>query len=335
MGTPYYMAPEQAHGDRANARSDIFSLGAMFYEMATGKAPFDGASDYDVMENIVHARFEPPEKLADPNMPAHIVGAIKRAMDPDPAKRWADCRELSEALTSGKPIKAAGITATSFGGKTGPTRAVGAASMSHDGRTKWPLILALGAGGAALAGVAIFLATKGGDDPKSGGGSAGSGSSVVQGGGASGSAGNDLIATAPVVDAGADPWAASADAAVDAEEIDVPPPVDAAVIDAPPKAAPPPSPSYSCKGRWGGSEIRLSITRSSGTCGTIAFVSGLECSGSLTGCSDGRNFRASYYCPIPSIGKAYSGSLSMPCTKNDAAVSINVNGSYTTKYVHR
>ena len=109
----------------------------------------------------------------------------------------------------------------------------------------------------------------------------------------------------------------------------------AAVIDAPPKPPPPPPVVYSCKGVWRGSEIRLSISRSSGSCGTIAFVSGLECSGTLSGCSDGRSFRASYYCPIPSINKAYKGYLEMPCTRNDAAVSINVNGTGTTKYVHR
>jgi len=342
MGTLGYMSPEQIRKAKdVTVRSDIFSLGAMFYEMATGKAPFDGDSDYDVMENIVHGRFEPPEKLADPKLPPHIIGAIKRAMDADPAKRWADCREFAEALTSGKPIKAAGITATSFGGKTGPTRVVGAASMASEGGSKKALIVALGVGGAALAGVAIFLATRGGDAPKGGSG-AGSGSSVVQGGGGttagSPGSGGDTMVAAGGIDAGAggaDPWTTPADAAVDAEEIDAPPPVDAAVIDAPPKPPPPPPVVYSCKGRWSGSEIRLSITRSSGSCGTIAFTTGLQCAGTLFNCTDGRTFSARYDCPITGMTRSYSGSLSMSCTSRESSVSISIGGNYSSKSVRR
>jgi serine/threonine-protein kinase len=346
MGTLGYMSPEQIRKAKdVTVRSDIFSLGAMFYEMATGKAPFDGDSDYDVMENIVHARFEPPEKLADPKLPAHIIGAIKRAMEPDPARRWADCREFSEALTSGKPIKAAGVTATSFGGKSGPTPK-GPTSVANEGGSKKALIVALGVGGAALAGVAIFLATKGGDEPTGGGGSAGSGSAIVQGGGGSGGGSGDTMVAAGGTDAGvggADPWSPTADphgqtadAAVDAEEIDAPPPVDAAVIDAPPKPPPPPPVVYTCKGRWSGSEIVLNISRSSGSCGKIAFTSGLGCSGELYGCRDGRTFSAGYNCPINGMpNKAYSGNLSMSCAGREASVSISINGSFSSKSVRR
>lgn len=99
MGTLAYMSPEQIRQAKAvTARSDIFSIGAMFYEMATGCVPFDGDSEFDIMEKIVHGRFVEPEKLASPDLPAHIIAAIKRSMKPEPSQRFASCAEFSAAL---------------------------------------------------------------------------------------------------------------------------------------------------------------------------------------------------------------------------------------------
>ncbi|MBL0216063.1 MAG: serine/threonine protein kinase [Myxococcales bacterium] len=61
MGTLSYMSPEQIRRAKdVTPRSDIFSLGAMLYELATGAVPFDGVDDFEVMEKIVHGRFPPP-----------------------------------------------------------------------------------------------------------------------------------------------------------------------------------------------------------------------------------------------------------------------------------
>ena len=99
-----------------------------------------------------------------------------------------------------------------------------------------------------------------------------------------------------------------------------PPPVDAAVPDAPPKAPPPPPVVYSCKGRWSGSELRLAITGGR-NCGSITFLGGAECSGALSGCSDGRSFSASYSCRYRDIDAGYSGTISMACTRFSALLS--------------
>jgi tRNA A-37 threonylcarbamoyl transferase component Bud32 len=325
MGTLGYMSPEQIRKAKdVTARSDIFSLGAMFYEMATGKAPFEGDSDFDIMEKIVHGKVEPPEKLTDPSMPPHINAAIRRAMDPAPEKRHASCRELSAALTGGKEIKVAGVTAVNFG-KSGPV-----STVQGGGSKKWPLFLALALAGVGLAGGAIFMATRGGDDPKTGNGSGSGGSGSAQLG-TTGS--GDRVASVPP-DAGTDPWSPPDAEVVDAADIDAPPPVDAAVPDAPPKAPPPPPPSYSCKGRWVGSDLRVSISGGR-SCGSITFTGGAECAGSLSGCTDGRNFSASYSCRFRDMDVSYSGTISMPCTQNSVSANVYVNGKLKSKYLSR
>ena len=97
MGTPYYMAPEQAQGERATARSDIFSLGAMFYEMLAGKRPFTGATIPAVLFSVVHRDPEPLGKLV-PDLPTGIVAMVMRAVAKDPNARHADAGEMLRAL---------------------------------------------------------------------------------------------------------------------------------------------------------------------------------------------------------------------------------------------
>jgi tRNA A-37 threonylcarbamoyl transferase component Bud32 len=325
MGTLGYMSPEQIRKAKdVTARSDIFSLGAMFYEMATGRAPFEGDSDFDIMEKIVHGKVDPPEKLADPSMPAHVTAAIRRAMDPAPEKRFASCRELSAALTGGKEIKVAGLTAVNFG-KSGPV-----SSVQSGGSKRWPLFLALALAGVGLAGGAVYLATRGNDEVTTGGGS-GSGSAQQGGGGSDGSA--VRVASVPA-DAGADPWNPPDAEVVDAPDIDAAPPVDAYVPDAPPKAAPPQQPAYTCRGRWSGSDLRVAITGGR-NCGSITFTGGAECAGFLSGCSDGRTFSASYSCRFRDMDVSYSGTISMPCTQSSVSASVYVNGKLKSKYLSR
>ena len=97
MGTPYYMAPEQAQGERATARSDIFSLGAMFYEMLAGRRPFTGATIPAVLFSVVHRDPEPLGKVV-PDLATGIVAMVMRAIAKDPAARHADASEMLRAL---------------------------------------------------------------------------------------------------------------------------------------------------------------------------------------------------------------------------------------------
>jgi len=96
MGTPYYMAPEQAQGERATPRSDIFALGAVFYELLCGRRPFTGDSIPSVLFSVVHREPEPLARSA-PDAPP-LVAVIERALSKDPAFRYQDAAEMREAL---------------------------------------------------------------------------------------------------------------------------------------------------------------------------------------------------------------------------------------------
>ncbi len=97
MGTPHYMSPEQVRGERATSRSDVFSLGAVFYELLSYRRPFEGESMQGVWYNVVNT--EPPP-LADlvAAMPAPVAAVVARAMAKDPALRFAHAGHLRDAL---------------------------------------------------------------------------------------------------------------------------------------------------------------------------------------------------------------------------------------------
>jgi predicted Ser/Thr protein kinase len=110
MGTPFYMAPEQAQGERANARTDIFSLGAMFYEILSGKRPFTGASIPAVLFAVAHRDPEPLASVA-PDLPPGLTTIVTRALAKKAADRYADAGEMLQALRTawaGGPVAAAG-----------------------------------------------------------------------------------------------------------------------------------------------------------------------------------------------------------------------------------
>ena len=97
MGTPYYMAPEQVHGDRPTARSDIFSLGGMFYEMLSGRRPFTGSTIPSVLFAVLNRDPEPLGKLV-PELATGIAAIVMRALAKDPQARYADAGEMLRAL---------------------------------------------------------------------------------------------------------------------------------------------------------------------------------------------------------------------------------------------
>jgi serine/threonine protein kinase len=97
-GSLHYMSPEQVRGTGpADARSDIYSLGAVLYELATGKKPFDGASAFSIM--IDQVRKAPTAPLAiEPGLPLALNDAILRSLEKDPARRFQTAAEFHLAL---------------------------------------------------------------------------------------------------------------------------------------------------------------------------------------------------------------------------------------------
>jgi len=99
MGTPDYMPPEQAQGQPADFRSDIYSLGVVLFESFTGKLPFTG----DTIMKIVmgHIQSPPPRpRGVNPKIPAELEAVILKCLNKAPEQRYQTCAELLEALTA-------------------------------------------------------------------------------------------------------------------------------------------------------------------------------------------------------------------------------------------
>jgi serine/threonine-protein kinase len=93
MGTPDYISPEQVKGKRGDARSDIYALGVMLYEMLTGKVPFTGPNAFVIMNDRLLNNPIPPCEI-DPAISPQLQEIIYRAMERDPHKRYPHAHEL-------------------------------------------------------------------------------------------------------------------------------------------------------------------------------------------------------------------------------------------------
>jgi serine/threonine protein kinase len=94
MGTPDYISPEQVKGKRGDVRSDIYALGVMLYEMATGALPFSGPNPFAVMNSRLLNYPVPPREL-NPEISPELQEIIYRALEREPKNRYPSVRELA------------------------------------------------------------------------------------------------------------------------------------------------------------------------------------------------------------------------------------------------
>jgi HAMP domain-containing protein len=97
IGTPQYMSPEQAMGEKLDGRSDLFSLGIVLYQMLTGQRPFQGEGLVALVMKITHEEPPPMEKLR-PNIPPALRRVVERCLSKERDKRFQTGRELTDAL---------------------------------------------------------------------------------------------------------------------------------------------------------------------------------------------------------------------------------------------
>jgi serine/threonine protein kinase len=132
LGTPQYMAPEQVQGERAEAAADVFALGAVFYEILTGKRAFYGDNLHSILGKVLT---EPPEPLLalSPEVPAAVEAVVMRALAKDRRERYANAGELRAALHAAVPsLVPAGRP------RPAPARPVGASSPGSGGASALP-----------------------------------------------------------------------------------------------------------------------------------------------------------------------------------------------------
>ncbi|HEX4441897.1 MAG TPA: protein kinase [Thermoanaerobaculia bacterium] len=97
IGTPFYMSPEQVRGESVGPQSDIYSLGVILYQMATGSLPFGGATPFEVMVARIQRPPKPVKEL-NPELPVYLQKIIERCMVVDPALRYKNVQEVLEDL---------------------------------------------------------------------------------------------------------------------------------------------------------------------------------------------------------------------------------------------
>ena len=162
MGTPSYMAPEQAQGRRVDQRADIYGLGAILYRMLTGRAPFEEDSPHATILAVMNSEPARPRALV-PSIPPHLELVMERAMARDPQQRFADMAAFEQALDA---VAAVSVPAPSHArAAASPPRARGglhrSAEFDADIRSARPRLLLYSLAAVVLSIAAATLAISG------------------------------------------------------------------------------------------------------------------------------------------------------------------------------
>jgi tetratricopeptide (TPR) repeat protein/TolB-like protein len=128
LGTPRYMSPEQVEAKDLDQRSDLYSLGLIFYEMFTAELPFRAESSFQLMYKQVHEAAKDPRTVC-PDLPEYIANIVLKCLEKDPAKRYQSAREILTDLESqsAPPI----VSAAAAGASAGSSTSVGATAAGN------------------------------------------------------------------------------------------------------------------------------------------------------------------------------------------------------------
>ncbi|MBK7197455.1 MAG: serine/threonine protein kinase [Myxococcales bacterium] len=173
MGTPAYMSPEQCQASaHVDGRTDIWALGVILYQLATGRLPFDGADFLQIAMAVTNTHPVPPTALR-PDLPAGFDAVVMRCLEKDRDRRFASAQELAAALqpfvvVAAAPAPAAWSQATRVaagtGAGAGPVTTLGGAAGTASGgaapRRRTGLAIALG--GVVVVGGLVYVLTLGG-----------------------------------------------------------------------------------------------------------------------------------------------------------------------------
>ncbi|HME90038.1 MAG TPA: serine/threonine-protein kinase, partial [Myxococcaceae bacterium] len=167
LGTAAYMSPEQAYGEPLDARTDLFSLGVVLYEMATGRPPFSGRTNAALFDAIWHQPPISPVRL-NPQLPAELEPIVNRALEKDRNLRHqtasdlrADLRRLKRDIDSGRSAAIGAVAGTPLSGtatmvRDATPRGEASKSVWRSAAGRWKLVVPPAVVAAALVVGALF-----------------------------------------------------------------------------------------------------------------------------------------------------------------------------------
>jgi eukaryotic-like serine/threonine-protein kinase len=159
IGSPHYISPEQASGERATPASDVYALGIVLYEMLTARRPFEGNNVTAIAAAQVEQRPDPPSNHVT-ELDSGIEAIVMRCLEKDPGRRYENGTALADALRENAPARTAVMAATA-GAVAGETAVMSAADFADDAEPGPPrdsvgkaILVGLGIG---LVVLAIFI----------------------------------------------------------------------------------------------------------------------------------------------------------------------------------